>query len=248
MAKIIAGNWKMNGTREQAGSLVSQLITSTGTHPAAQVILFPPAPLLMEVAPRLAGTVYQLGAQDISPEERGAFTGDCSAEMLLSVGCSHVLVGHSERRQFHTETDDLVGRKVCRALQSGLTPILCIGELLPERETGETRNRLETQLNGSFAQLSQLPKGTLGSIIVAYEPVWAIGTGKVATPEIASEAHSWISSWLGARGLKLSILYGGSVTASNAASLLSAPHVDGVLVGGASLKPTDFAAIIAAGS
>ena len=243
---IIAGNWKMNLLREEGAALVRQLKESCDTD-AVDVVVCPPYTALSAVQPMLAGSRIGLGAQDLSSEVQGAFTGEVSAKMLIDAGCRYVIIGHSERRTLYGETDDGVKQKLAAALQHGLTPIVCIGETLAQRDGGHMFDVLARQLEGGLAGLST---AEAGRIILAYEPVWAIGTGRNATPEQAQEAHAFIRGWLGKRfhapAAAMRIQYGGSVTAANAASLLQQPDVDGALVGGASLKAESFAAIVKA--
>ncbi len=214
--------------------------------PAAEVVVFPSFPLLPAVAEAAAGSRLALGAQDLHPEEKGAHTGDVSAPQLRDAGCVWVLCGHSERRRDHGESDELVGRKVAAAARHGLLPLLCVGERREERQAGRTFEVLERQLRGGLAGLTARP----ARLTVAYEPVWAIGTGDTATPSTAQEAHAFLRRTLSeaagagvAQGAR--ILYGGSVTPENAGDLFAQPEVDGFLVGGASLDPGRFLAIIA---
>jgi triosephosphate isomerase (TIM) len=243
---IIAGNWKLNLLREEGVALARQ-VKDTCDADAADVVICPTYTTLAAVQPVLAGSRIALGAQDVSWEDQGAFTGEVSAKMLVDAGCKYVIIGHSERRTIYGETDDQVKRKLAAALRHGLTPIVCIGETLTQRDGGQTFDVLARQLDGG---LGGLPANDAGRIILAYEPVWAIGTGRNATPEQAQEAHAFIRGWLGkkftAAAPALRIQYGGSVTAGNAASLLQQPDVDGALVGGASLKADAFAAIVKA--
>ena len=244
---IVAGNWKMHLTRGEASTLVQQFVRSCDME-IVDVVVCPPYTALAAVAPLLQGTRIGLGAQNLSWEPQGAFTGEVSAPMLVDAGCRYVIVGHSERRTLFGETDETVGRKLRAALKSGLTPIVCIGETLAQREGNETVQILAKQLHGALSGLT--PQETR-SLVLAYEPVWAIGTGRNATPEQAQEAHAFIRQWLttssGAEvGASVRIQYGGSVNAANAASLLQQPDVDGALVGGASLKAEAFSAIVKA--
>jgi len=210
------------------------------------VVLCPPYPLLNTLVDILAGTSFGLGAQDLFWEERGAFTGEVSAEMIRSVGCEFVIIGHSERRKYFSETDEIVNKKIKRALQSNLIPIVCIGESLDERQTNQTKDVIKVQLQNGLQGLS---KEEIKKIILAYEPVWAIGTGKTATPEQAIEVHQFIrgtiKQWYDDKvSQSIRIQYGGSVNESNARELLSQPDIDGALVGGASLKSESFFEII----
>lgn len=243
--KLIAGNWKMNpGSIEDAQTLATALaagVPSIG--PEVDVLVIPPAPFLAAVKQALGSERVWLGGQNLSTESKGAFTGEVSGAMLRSVGASHVLCGHSERRQLFGESNELVGKKVRAALRDGLVPVLCVGETLAEREAGTTNAVVAAQLEGGLDGVS----GAAG-VVVAYEPVWAIGTGKVATPEQAQDAHAFIRGWLAERwgDDETLILYGGSVKADNARELLSQVDVDGALVGGASLDAKGFLAIAAA--
>lgn len=210
-------------------------------------LILPPLPYLAELVERYGPRGLQFGAQDVSANEKGAFTGEVSAAMLLDVGARYGLVGHSERRQYHGESSEIVARKFVAAKKAGLTPILCVGETLSEREDGQTEWRLEQQLEPVFELAGD---DAFEGAIVAYEPVWAIGTGRTATPEQAQEVHAFLRSEIGARNARIAsslpILYGGSVKADNAAALFAQPDVDGGLVGGASLVAADFNAIVRA--
>lgn len=242
--KLIAGNWKMNGNRGEAEGLAGNLVALLkGQKAGSDVLVCPPFHLLAPVAEILAGSRIALGAQDCHPEPSGAFTGDVSAPMLADAGCSHVILGHSERRQHHSEPSELVMQKALAAQAAGLCPIICIGETEAERSQGCAGAVVELQLRQS------LPiEWANQDVVVAYEPVWAIGTGKTATDDDVAEMHAHIRKLsielLGAkRGAELRILYGGSVKPDNAADLLRVANVDGALVGGASLKAADFCAI-----
>lgn len=244
---IVAGNWKMHLSIGEAAALVQQLKGRCETE-AAEVVVCPPFTALASVAQALKGSPIALGAQDLYWEMQGAFTGEVSAAMLLDAGCRHVIIGHSERRTLFGETDQQVQRKLQAALKQGLRPIVCIGETLAQREANQTLNVLTAQLDGA---LGALGASDCVRLVLAYEPVWAIGTGKTATPEQAQEAHASIRQWFGKRfgaaaAQALRLQYGGSVTAANAASLLEQPDVDGALVGGASLKADAFSAIVKA--
>lgn len=243
--KLIAGNWKMNGSLAANEGLVKALAQGLGT-PACDVAVCVPAPYLAQVQSLVAGTGIALGAQDVSRHEQGAYTGEQSAPMLREFGVRYAIVGHSERRQYHGESDDLVAAKTATALKHGVTPIVCVGETLAEREGGHTEEVVKRQL----AAVIHLNGHCISEIVVAYEPVWAIGTGKTATPEQAQAVHALLRAQLHhaasdhAAGIR--ILYGGSMNAANAAQLLSQPDIDGGLIGGASLKAPDFLQIIAA--
>ena len=247
MKYLIAGNWKMNGSPVSAKALTNGLAQRVGAAPKADVVLCPPAPLLPIVAAAAGGSALALGAQDCHAAEKGAHTGDVSAWLLKESGCDYVIVGHSERRADHGETDDLVKAKASAALQAGLTPIVCVGETEIQRERGETAQVIARQLAGSLPDA-----GTASNLVIAYEPVWAIGTGKTATTADIAAVHGQIREvFATSRGGKsaadagpLRILYGGSVKGSNAKDILGTPGVSGALVGGASLDLEDFWRII----
>ncbi len=242
---IIGGNWKMHTDLATACQLASEVRNRTGALRSVEVVVFPPFPLLHPVAERLRESRVAVGAQDLHPAPKGAFTSAVSASMLTSVGAQWVLVGHSERRQVFGDNDAAVAEKLRVALNAGLRPVLCIGETLQEREAGRTFEVLARQLDTA---LQQLTAPALASLVLADEPVWAIGTGKVATPAQAQEAHAYIRQHVaGSHGQAFAsavrIQYGGSVKGDNAAGLLQQPDIDGALVGGASLDAEDFAAI-----
>ncbi|GAA4333249.1 triose-phosphate isomerase [Variovorax defluvii] len=243
--KLIAGNWKMNGSLAANEALVTALRQGIGT-PACEVAVCVPAPYLSQVQQLVAGSPIALGAQDVSAHAQGAFTGEQSAAMLKDFGVRYAIVGHSERRQYHGESDETVAAKTAEALRNGITPIVCVGETLAEREGGRTEEVVKRQL----AAVIHVNGHCISEIVVAYEPVWAIGTGKTATPEQAQAVHSVLRAQLHhaanehAAGIR--ILYGGSMNATNAAELLVQPDIDGGLIGGASLKAPDFLQIIAA--
>ncbi|WP_184525844.1 triose-phosphate isomerase [Variovorax sp. Sphag1AA] len=243
--KLIAGNWKMNGSLVANEALLSALRQGIGA-PACDVAVCVPAPYLAQVQALVSGSAIEVGAQDLSAQPQGAFTGEQSAAMLKEFGVRYVIVGHSERRQYHGETDELVAAKTAAALANGLTPIVCVGETLAQREAGETEDVVKRQL----AAVIHVNGHCISEIVVAYEPVWAIGTGKTATPDQAQAVHALLRAQLHhaanehAGGIR--ILYGGSMNASNAAELLAQPDIDGGLIGGASLKAPDFLQIIAA--
>ncbi len=240
---FVAGNWKMNTTEAEAVVLAREVAEQTAGAPC-EVAVCVPFPHLASVRQALAGSHVRLGAQDVYWEPRGAFTGEVSVPMLQDY-CSHVIIGHSERRQLFGETDDWVNRKLAAVLASPLDPIVCVGELLQERRAGETEKVLERQLRLGLSGIA-----LSGRVTIAYEPVWAIGTGETATPEVAQQACAFIRGVLRelapAAADLIRIQYGGSVNPENAASLLSQPDIDGALVGGASLKAGQFAAICAA--
>lgn len=242
--KLIAGNWKMNGGLATNEALLRALLTGVG-QPSADVAVCAPAPYLAQVQGLLAGSPIDWGAQDMSAHEQGAYTGEVSAAMLKDFGCRYAIVGHSERRQYHGETDALVATKAQRALAAGITPIVCVGETLVEREAEQTEAVVKRQLAAVIHAVAHCTS----EIVVAYEPVWAIGTGKTATSEQAQQVHAVLRAQLAAATShpeRVRILYGGSMNAANAASLLAQPDIDGGLIGGASLKAPDFLQIIAA--
>jgi triosephosphate isomerase len=245
LTKLIAGNWKMHKTLAEARDLAREIVQGVGPQTRAEVVLAPPYTALSAVAAEITGSGVLLAAQDTYWEEKGAFTGAIAPGMLADVGCTYVIVGHSERRQHFGDDDEAVNRKVHAVLAAGLRPIMCVGETLGEREAGKTFAVVETQvLNG----LAGFPASERERLVIAYEPVWAIGTGKTATPEQAQEVHRLIrtllADTLGTASIR--ILYGGSVTPDNAATLMAEPDLDGALVGGASLKAASFLGIIAA--
>lgn len=242
--KLIAGNWKMNGSLAANQALVQAMLAGIG-QPAADVALCAPAPYLAQLQGLLQGSPIAWGAQDVSAHEQGAYTGEISVGMLKDFGCRYAIVGHSERRQYHGETDETVAAKAQRALSAGVTPIVCVGETLVQREAGETEAVVKRQL----AAVIHVVGHCITEIVVAYEPVWAIGTGKTATPEMAQAVHAVLRAQLAAATTnpkRIHILYGGSMNAANAASLLAQPDIDGGLIGGASLKAADFLSIVAA--
>jgi triosephosphate isomerase len=244
MKKLIAGNWKMNGSLAANAALVQALRERIGT-PSCDVAVCVPAAYLAQVQGLVAGSVLALGAQDISAHEQGAYTGECSAAMLKDFAVRYAIVGHSERRQYHGETDAVVAAKAQRALAAGITPIVCVGETLAEREAGKTEEVVKRQL----AAVIHTNGHCISEIVVAYEPVWAIGTGKTATPEQAQGVHAVLRAQLQAateHADRIAILYGGSMNAANAAQLLGQPDINGGLIGGAALKADDFLKIIAA--
>jgi triosephosphate isomerase len=244
---IVAGNWKMHGTRSENARLVDEIISGYPADPAAECIVCPPYVYLQDVGRLLRDSAVLLGAQDVCAEAQGAFTGEVSAAMLKDVGCRYCIVGHSERRLLYRESDQLVARKFAAGQARELVPILCVGEQLADRESGRTREVVARQLD---AVLGLCGVQTLASAVIAYEPVWAIGTGRNATPEQAQEVHAFIRARIAAQDATIAagtrILYGGSVKASNAAVLFAMPDVDGGLIGGASLKADEFIAILAA--
>ncbi|ABD69224.1 triosephosphate isomerase [Rhodoferax ferrireducens T118] len=241
--KLIAGNWKMNGSLAANEALVKGLRVGVGAS-VCQVALCVPSVYLAQCQALLVGTAIALGAQDLSQHEVGAFTGEISGAMLQEFGVRYCIVGHSERRQYHFETDALVAAKAQRALACGITPIVCVGETLAEREAGRTEEVVKRQL----AAVIHANGHCISEVVVAYEPVWAIGTGKTASIEQAQQVHSVLRQQLQAASIqadRIQIIYGGSMNAANAAELLAQPDIDGGLVGGASLKVPDFLSIIA---
>jgi len=238
--QIVIGNWKMNGDSASNQSLLAGLCKQwAGVH-QAEVAVCPPYPYLAAAAGVLENTNIGLGAQDLSKSANGAFTGEVSGDMLVDVGCRYVLVGHSERREYHKESSQLVAEKFQVALDKGLTPVLCVGETLEEREASKTFDVVGQQLL-AVVEHCGLPGVAKG--IIAYEPVWAIGTGKTATPEMAQDVHSYIREVLGPEGDQMRILYGGSVKPDSAEGLFAQKDIDGALVGGAALNANDFVAI-----
>jgi triosephosphate isomerase len=244
--KIVAGNWKMHGSRAENGALVEAIVARV-TDERVGCLVIPPFVYLQEIARLLRGSPVQLGAQNLSAEAAGAFTGEVSGGMLRDVGCSHVLVGHSERRSLYGEGDALVARKFASAQARALVPILCVGESLAERESGRTFEVVGAQLD---AVTTLCGAESLATAVLAYEPVWAIGTGRTAAPEQAQEVHAFLRQRVAGGNAKIAseirILYGGSVKAGNARDIFAMPDVDGGLIGGASLKADEFLAIVAA--
>ena len=241
---LIAGNWKMHKTAQETEEFIERFLPRMENEGEIEVLIIPPYTSLDRAGRLLEGTPLQLGAQDMHYEKEGAFTGAISAQMLKGCGCSYVLVGHSERRELFGDDDVIVSRKLNAALRAGLLPILCVGETLSEHD--QVEEKITRQLT---ADLAGIDGSTLANITIAYEPIWAIGTGKTATPEVAQETISMIRHWIAAhydeataRGIR--ILYGGSVKPANAASLLAQPDIDGALVGGASLVAESFAQIV----
>jgi triosephosphate isomerase len=243
---IIAGNWKMNKTKAEARDLASKLAPLVSEVKDREIVLAPTFTSLQTVGEAIKGTNMVLAAQNMHWEDKGAFTGEISAEMLLDLGCKYVIIGHSERRQYFGETNETVNKKVKQALIKGLLPIMCVGETLAEREAGSLNEVISRQVAGG---LKDIGAEDMKKVVIAYEPVWAIGTGKTATPEQANEVHSLIRQKVRelysaeiSEGLR--IQYGGSVTPDNVSSLMAKPDIDGALVGGASLKPESFAALV----
>lgn len=244
---LIAGNWKMNLTRDEAVNLARGVGAAAGDG-EVDVLVCPSFVYLDAVSSAVDGSKVAVGGQDVYFEEKGAFTGETSTEMLKDVGCAFVILGHSERRNVIGENDALINQKLHAALKAGLTPILCVGELLEQREAGKTQEVVQGQMDGSLAGVSE---DQISKCVIAYEPVWAIGTGKTASPEQAQEVHADLRTFLSTRynqdlADEVRILYGGSVKPENAAELMACPDIDGALVGGASMKAESFAAIITA--
>ncbi|MBQ6352435.1 MAG: triose-phosphate isomerase [Lentisphaeria bacterium] len=246
---IIAGNWKMNKTGAEGKALVEARLKAVAPFDPAEVdiVVCPPFTTLAEVRPVIAGTKVKLGAQNVHWEDHGAFTGEVSAAMLKEAGVEYVIIGHSERRQYFGETDETVNRRLQAALKAGLKPIVCIGELLEEREGGRTEAVLRKQIRGGFAGLDA---ATMAGVVIAYEPVWAIGTGRTATPQIAEETQAFIRAEVAALfgadcAEKVRIQYGGSMKAANARELVAQKDIDGGLIGGAALEAEGFAKLIA---
>lgn len=244
---IVAGNWKMNGTIEQAVTITRDILNTLHSSPKIDVVICPPFTALQKVGELLRAGSVGLGGQNIHWETKGAFTGEISAPMLKELGCTYAIVGHSERRQFFGETDATVRKRLAAALANGLIGIFCVGETLEQRQQGKAWSVVESQLQIGLEGVETATAST--HLVVAYEPVWAIGTGQNATSAQAQEMHGKIRAWLSTRfgkaaADKIRIQYGGSVKADNAAELMSQPDIDGALVGGASLDPKSFIAII----
>lgn len=244
--KLIAANWKMFKTPDQTSEFFRAFLPLVSGHDRDEIVVCPPFIDLPSAVQAAKGSPVAIGGQNLHWEKEGAFTGETSAEMLLAIGCTHVILGHSERRQFFGETDDTVNHKLKTALAANLTPIVCVGEVLEEREAGLTDDVLRRQCLRAFHALSGKKAAKL---VIAYEPVWAIGTGKTATPELAAQAHQLIRGEAAkAFGEEFAgqvrILYGGSVKPENASALMSQPEIDGALVGGASLDPKSFSSIV----
>ena len=247
MHKLIVGNWKMNGGLASNEALLGAIVDGISSVSNARLAVCVPAPYLAQVQTRLQGSALAWGSQDVSAHEQGAYTGEVSASMLKDFACRYAIVGHSERRQYHGERDEVVAAKAQRALAAGITPIVCVGESLAEREAGQTKAVVKRQL----AAVIHTNGHCISEIVVAYEPVWAIGTGLTATPEQVQSVHAVLRAQLQAataHAERVSILYGGSMNAANAASLLDQSDVDGGLIGGASLKAPDFLSMLKAAS
>lgn len=246
--KMVAGNWKMNGTRAGNASLVRDIVLDARKYPSVEILVCPPSVYLDSVGVSLKGSTVALGAQNLSDQEKpGAFTGEVLGGMLKDIDCRYVLVGHSERRSLYGETSEIVARKFKAAQAQGLIPVLCLGESLQEREANQTEAVLAAQLK---AVLDLCGIRAFKSAVIAYEPVWAIGTGKTASPQQAQDAHAFIRAQLSQHDARIAnslrILYGGSVKADNAHEIFAKPDVDGGLIGGASLKAVEFLSICAA--
>jgi triosephosphate isomerase (TIM) len=246
--KLIAGNWKMNKTASESVQLAQEIVTEIGKVVDIDIVICPPFTSLESVGKTIDGSIVKLGAQNMHPETSGAFTGEVSAPMLRAFFATHVILGHSERRQYFAETDVFINKKVLAALKNQLRPIFCVGETLAEREAGSTLKVVQTQLE---AGLEGVSKELATSVIIAYEPVWAIGTGKVATTEQAQEVHAFIRTLLSKLfgeqiAQKVRILYGGSMKPANAPELLAQKDIDGGLIGGASLEARSFVELVRA--
>ena len=242
--RLVVGNWKMHGSRDSVDALLSELVAA----PSPGGVDVAVCPTYLHIPQALSickGSAVAVGAQDVSAEEEGAYTGEVAAPMLADAGCEWVIIGHSERRQYHAESDALIATKLAAALAAGLTPILCVGETREQRETGDAERVVDAQLKGALGELATAP-----GLVIAYEPVWAIGTGLTATPAEAQAMHAFIRGQVGDfAGLDSNstrLLYGGSVKADNASELFAEEDIDGALVGGASLKSADFLAIVGA--
>ncbi len=244
---LVAGNWKMNGSRASIAELLAGLKAGIGRVTAAEVAVCAPAVYISDVQSQLDGTSIKWGGQDVSVHESGAYTGEIAGSMLADFGCHFVIIGHSERRAYHGETDEVVAQKFTAARAAGLVPILCVGETLEEREQGITEEVVGRQLD---AVIKHCGIATVGEGVIAYEPVWAIGTGKTATPEMAQAVHAFIRGRLASNDQAVAdvvrVLYGGSMNPKNAAELVAQADIDGGLIGGASLKPDDFLAVCSA--
>ena len=238
--KFVVGNWKMNGGLAANAALLAELVAGWQATPGRQIAVCAPYPYLAQVGAALSGTSIGWGAQDVSEHASGAFTGEVSAQMLVEFGCRHVIVGHSERRQFFGDTDEVVALKAVAALAAGVTPIACVGETLAERDAGATMAVVLRQIDAVLAAVG----ANASRLVVAYEPVWAIGTGRTASPEEAQAVHAALRARLArSNAAEVLLLYGGSVKAENAKSLFAMADIDGGLIGGASLRSTEFLAI-----
>ncbi|MDR4127252.1 triose-phosphate isomerase [Yanghanlia caeni] len=241
--RLVIGNWKMHGDTAFNTELLTALRTGIGSAPQCEVAVCVPFPYLYQTRSLLEGSGVTWGGQDVSQHEKGAYTGEVAAAMLADFGCRWALVGHSERRSYHGESDTVVAAKAAAALAAGITPVVCVGETLQEQEAGHTHAVIDRQL----APVLALGADSVAKLVIAYEPVWAIGTGRTATPEQAQEVHALIRQRLREAGApQVRVLYGGSVKAANAASLFAMPDIDGALVGGAALMASEFLSIAAA--
>ncbi len=244
---LIAGNWKMNGSFAANRSLLSEIVAGLPVSSDCDVLVCAPAPYLTQCAELLTASLVKWGAQDVSEHAQGAFTGEVAASMLVDCGCRYVIVGHSERRAYHAESNAVVARKTLRVLSESLIPIVCVGETLEQRESGQTEEVVAAQLQ---AVLDVVDVAQMTQLVVAYEPVWAIGTGKTATPQMAQDVHAFLRQQIAlkdvAAAASVQILYGGSMKPENAKDLLAMADIDGGLIGGAALKSADFLAIAAA--
>lgn len=243
---FIAGNWKMNKTAAETADLCAKLKENGGSFKEADILICPPFTSLVAAKQAIEGSVIGLGAQNMHWEDSGAYTGEISAQMIKGLGCKFVIIGHSERRKYFSETNEEVNKKIKSAISAGILPIVCVGETLEQREQGREKEIIENQLKEGFDSLTE---SDLEKITIAYEPVWAIGTGKTATGDQAEEMHNFIRKWFesnfsAGRAEKLRILYGGSVKPNNINGLMKQDDIDGALVGGASLKVEDFTEII----
>lgn len=241
---LVAGNWKLNGSKSSVNALLEGLLAGIGDVKNAEVAVCPPYIYIPDVAKQIGAAPIAWGAQDVAKEESGAYTGEVSVSMLKDYGCTYAIVGHSERRSLYGDTNEVVAKKFATAIKGGVRPILCVGELLEDRETGKTTDVVEGQLK---AVVDNCGIESFKDAVIAYEPVWAIGTGKTATPEQAQEVHAFIRSWLtlhdASVGNNIQILYGGSVKGANAAELFAQQDIDGGLIGGASLDANEFLTI-----
>jgi len=248
---VIAGNWKMNQLASGVPAFMEELSAGLHAGAAEEVVLCVPFPLIPAITAAAAGTVVKVGAQDVSAHDAGAFTGEVSGAMLADLGVSFCIIGHSERRAYHAESDELVNAKLKALLKNGITPILCVGESLEQRDAGETLHVVSEQVKAAFDGITA---AEARGVVIAYEPIWAIGTGRTATSEQAQEVCSFIREYLAENlydwdtSKAISILYGGSMNAKNAEELLAQLDIDGGLIGGASLKPADFSVIVKAGN
>ncbi|QEI13032.1 triose-phosphate isomerase [Cellvibrio japonicus] len=241
--QLVVGNWKMNGNRQENAALLAQILSGWPGQSPVQVVICPPFPYLYQVRDTLQGSAIELGAQNVNEEEKGALTGEVSAHMLADMDCKFAIIGHNERRRLQGETDDRVARKFIAAQHAGLIPILCIGESVAQRDQGLHLQVISRQLN---AVIEVVGLDAFANAVVAYEPVWAVGTGKTATPVQAQEVHRHIRQQLGQYAESVRVLYGGSVKAHNAKELFALPDIDGALLGGASLDAQEFLTICSA--